>query len=174
MSEDSLDEINQIMNDIEKLQSKSPAQPEPTPAPAPETTVSLNDFQASGGGDGGSMEETLGDLGEEDTGSGGLLSGAAPESEPATAAEEEYPTAPKVVSISNRTQEKPSMSHSSGGPGVLSMTLKGDMELELNYESGEQSVSLKFDDGTFVVQLADGTEFRVPMKKSTSGARRTG
>ncbi|MCM0606445.1 MAG: hypothetical protein KA715_10175 [Xanthomonadaceae bacterium] len=183
MSEDSLDEINQIMNDIEKLQSKAPAEPEADPAPAlePAEAVSLNEFQASGGGEGGSMEETLGDLGEEETGSVGLLSAAPVDTEQKTepvvteeVQEEEYPSTPKVVPISNRSQEKSKMSQSSGGPGLLSMTLKGDMELELNYESGEQSVSLKFDEGTFVVQLVDGTEFRVPMKKSQSGARRTG
>lgn len=169
MSEDSLDEINQIMNDIEKLQSKATvaATPEVAPEPAPAPTAELNEFQAGGGGDGGSMEETLGDLGEEQPGTGGLLSAGGPEPEPEQVA--------PVVPISNRSVEKPKMSHSngSGGPGVLSMTLKGDMELELNYESGEQSVSLKFDDGTFVVQLADGTEFRVPMKKAASGSRRT-
>lgn len=189
MSDDSLDEINQIMNDIEKLQSKGDASAKAEvaqdTAPAPESTVSLSEFSA-GGGDGGSMEETLGDLEEEHPTTGGGLLSAAPhpeETHPETL-EEEYSKAEEasastqvsapVVPISTyKPAERPKMSNTSNGPGTLSMTLRGDMQLELNYESGEQAVSLKFDDGTFIVQLADGTEFRVPMKPAKS-IRRTG
>jgi len=53
------------------------------------------------------------------------------------------------------------------------MTLRGDMSLELSYESGDQAVSLKFEDGMFIVSLADGTEFKVPMKAASTSGRKT-
>lgn len=158
MTSDSLDEINQIMNDIESLQknSASESSTQETSLPAEATPEpDMSDFQSGGGEGGSSMEETLGDLGEEQPGTGGLLS---------------VPPA-EVVSFPHRSEKKTMSDSHSGGPGTLSMTLRGDMQLELNYESGEQSVSLKFEGGMFVVELADGTEFRVPMKSSKAGTK---
>lgn len=178
MSEDSLDEINQIMNDIEKLQSKPTAEAEP--ASAPESTISMSDFGGGGSGEGGgSMEDTLGGL-QEEASTGGLLSSQEPKVEEAEAVipaaedvQEEAVAEAAVVPIT-KTVERPKMSkisNGAGAPGTLSMTLKGDMELELNYEAGEQSVALRFEDGFFIVQLADGTEFRVPMKNASASRK---
>lgn len=58
------------------------------------------------------------------------------------------------------------------GNGRLSMALQGTMELELAYESDGESVNLFFEEGFLVVELSNGTEFRVPLTAESKGSRR--
>ncbi|MBC7690327.1 MAG: hypothetical protein H7222_01035 [Methylotenera sp.] len=53
-----------------------------------------------------------------------------------------------------------------GSPeGALTMSLKGNMTLTLNYECAGQSVTVSFGEQFLKVQLADGTEFKIPVGK---------
>lgn len=49
--------------------------------------------------------------------------------------------------------------------GCLTMTLTGNMNLKLKYEYGGQEVTVGFNDQFLIVQMADGTEFKVPVGK---------
>lgn len=50
--------------------------------------------------------------------------------------------------------------------GVLTMRLTGNMTLKLSYECGDQEVSVGFYDNCLKVNLADGTEFKIPIRKA--------
>lgn len=52
------------------------------------------------------------------------------------------------------------------GEGCLTMTLQGNMTLKLNYECDGQEVTVGFSDGCLQVQLADGTEFKIPVART--------
>lgn len=54
---------------------------------------------------------------------------------------------------------------------TLSMTLQGSMTLRLKYEFAGQEVSVGFSDDFFRIELADGTEFKIPVGKQ-KGLRR--
>lgn len=49
--------------------------------------------------------------------------------------------------------------------GCLSMTLTGNMTLQLKYECDSQMATISFKQGALVVLLKDGTEFKIPMNK---------
>ncbi len=46
---------------------------------------------------------------------------------------------------------------------ALSMTLSGQMKLNLKYAFSGQEVTIRFEDGALKVELSDGTEFKVPV-----------
>jgi len=50
------------------------------------------------------------------------------------------------------------------GDGCLSMTVTGNMTLKLKYDFNGQEVTIGFDDQALKVQLADGTEFKIPVR----------
>jgi hypothetical protein len=56
-----------------------------------------------------------------------------------------------------------------GTDGMLTMTLRGNMTLKLQYEMDGQCVSVGFSDQALRVELADGTEFKIPMRSSRGG-----
>jgi hypothetical protein len=58
--------------------------------------------------------------------------------------------------------------------GTLSMTLNGNMTLKLKYATGDQEVSIGFGGGALTVKLADGTEFKIPVRKTQRNLRRVG
>jgi hypothetical protein len=76
--------------------------------------------------------------------------------------------APVMSNVSKIPSQTSGGNGSSGEDASLSMTLTGSMKLKLNYEFGTQSVTISFGDDGFKVQLADGTEFKIP-----TGAART-
>ena len=51
------------------------------------------------------------------------------------------------------------------------MTLRGNMTLKLQYELEGQVVSIGFTDQALRVQLADGTEFKIPMRGRSANRR---
>lgn len=57
-------------------------------------------------------------------------------------------------------------SDSSQGGGTLSMTLTGNMTLVLKYDYEGQEVSIGFRDQALELKLSDGTEFKIPVRKS--------
>jgi hypothetical protein len=55
--------------------------------------------------------------------------------------------------------------------GALSMVLTGNMTLNLKYEFGGQDVVVQFKDQFLIIQLVDGTEFKIPVgNKKTRAA----
>ena len=51
--------------------------------------------------------------------------------------------------------------------GSLTMTLKGNMTLKLNYECAGQSVTVSFSEDALKIQMADGAEFKIPVHKNS-------
>lgn len=49
--------------------------------------------------------------------------------------------------------------------GTLTMTLTGNMKLNLRYECDGNEVSVGFEDGFLKIEMAGGTELKVPVKK---------
>ncbi|MBI3534631.1 MAG: hypothetical protein HY072_03990 [Deltaproteobacteria bacterium] len=52
--------------------------------------------------------------------------------------------------------------------GSLQLTLQGKITLHLKYEYLDQTVTLHFSDQSLNVQLADGTEFKIPVHKPSA------
>jgi hypothetical protein len=78
-------------------------------------------------------------------------------------------------SLENIEQEHAMRDHDDagkGGDGALTMTLRGNMTLRLQYEIEGQTVTIGFADHALKVQLADGTEFKIPMR-NRAPVRRT-
>lgn len=50
--------------------------------------------------------------------------------------------------------------------GSVAVTLSGNMTLKLSYEFEGQEVSISFDDGALQVELSDGTEFKIPVRRN--------
>jgi len=50
---------------------------------------------------------------------------------------------------------------------ILGMTVQGKMTIQLNYEDALQ-VTVGFHDDSVLIQLSDGTEFKIPTKRNTS------
>ncbi|MCM2279526.1 MAG: hypothetical protein NDJ89_15730 [Oligoflexia bacterium] len=186
---DATAELDQIMNEIEELQQEMTSPKAQAAAPpseeSPETSAVeedlLSEFRASGGQDAG-MEETLGDLKDESGTGGGLLDQETPEASAAEEAPEESLEEPVEEPIEEPVEEvqplrsKPMTIHPSAcaspekdestEEGTLTMTLTGNMTLRLKYEFEGQEVTVGFQDGSLRVQLADGTEFKVPVGRA--------
>ena len=56
--------------------------------------------------------------------------------------------------------------------GTLTMTLKGNMTLKLQYDCEGQMVTVGFADGALKIALADGTEFKIPVGRGKAPLRR--
>jgi hypothetical protein len=190
------DEIAKIMSEIDTLQSsmaEAPAAAQPVPTEAHDEPlaveavaeadpgITMQDFR--GGSDEPSMEETLGSEIEEPA-AGGLLAEAtvpateasAPVEAPApvegearvpVAAKQEEATVtefkPKAVPVAEPEPRGESQS------GTLTLSLTGSMNLRLRYECEGQEVTIGFVDGALRVELADGTEFKVPVRRKGAG-----
>ena len=220
-SSDSLDEIDQIMNEIEELQqSMATAQAQPAPSgnssASPldsETKVAqtavlqsapevANDAMAefSSGRTETSLEDALGDL-KDDEPAGPNLIDKAIEAE-ATAIEASAvgevanagangteqnidETISEIIDESvdesiDETIEEPLQMHeltkrrASGNSNpsaatqvpTLNVQLSGDMKLKLIYEFEGQDVIVSFSDGALKVELSDGTEFKIPVRRN--------
>lgn len=169
------DEIDKIMNEIEELQREMS---EVTPQANP-PKLQVVPTEAGGNGsedhfmeefhstdDAPSMEETLGDLKEEESSGSSLLDQVGSTEEVQDIEEKgEVMSAPVNGHDYDTVEETPS----SGKPGSLSMTLTGSMTLTLKYEYEGEEVVVGFTDHALKVQLSDGTEFKIPVRKKTKG-----
>lgn len=173
------DEIEEIMSEIESLQQEMADAPTPKTPPAKlkavpsvakevepagdeggqDSDMGLEDFHGSG--DEPSMEETLGAMKDEEPAEGSLLD-VAMEEEPHFEEEEEAP-------IEAAFEVPMAKEKSPANEGSLTLSLSGSMTLKLKYEFEGQEVIVGFKDQFLQVTLADGTEFKVPVGRKTSG-----
>jgi hypothetical protein len=54
-----------------------------------------------------------------------------------------------------------------GNSSTVSLKLTGDMVLRLSYEFEGQDVRIGFSDGALRVELSDGTEFKIPVRRNS-------
>ena len=174
MAEDRQQEIDEIMNEIQSLQAgmaavsapqageaqapapvASAAQPEVKPMAMTQASAptELADFHASGSD--APMEDTLADVKDE--------------SEHLVAAMDE--TDHEEITMSQDLENDDSTETDGSEDGSLTLSLKGRMTLKLKYECDGQEIVVGFSDGCLKVQLADGTEFKVPVSRQKKTAR---
>lgn len=55
--------------------------------------------------------------------------------------------------------------NTTGSDGNLSMTIQGNITLKLGHESGDEEIVLSFQEDSILIQLTDGTEFKIPARK---------
>jgi hypothetical protein len=149
-------------------------------------TDPLEEFRAgAGAGDSdGGLEDTLGDLKGEETNGKSVFDDEELESEPEVLTMKEAPETSKetreAIARASREVEE-AFENEDGmhehdesgksGDGALTMTLRGNMTLKLQYETEGQVVSIGFADHALRVQLADGTEFKIPMRARVANRR---
>lgn len=152
-----------------------------------EAVTGMEEFHASS--DDVSMEETLGELKEEAPASGkSLLDEIAPEvavveesvtEEPVAVAEAQDVVHEIEREIAQELAQEVSVQEVPEGDvmaadnskeyetgGSLSMTLTGSMSLKLRYEYEGEEVTIGFSDHSLMVQMTDGTEFKIPVNRS--------
>ena len=158
----------------------------------------LGEIQAgAGGGSDGGLEDTLGEMkGDEGNGNGLLDQAIQADVEPKghfvepkahfdepkahydevteMDAEETEEEAATDTDTDSNEENMANNNDNDGNPGTLSIQLKGNMTLKLNYEFEGQDVTIGFSEGALRVQLADGTEFKVPMGKKKVPLKRVG
>lgn len=143
-------------------------------------TDELQEFR--GASDEPSMEETLGDLKDEEPSDSSLLNEVSAPTVEKDEIEESVAEIEDIDDIEAEDIEESvetetfDSSEMTGGSAVresdtkekghLSMTMTGDMTLELNYEYDGQTVVVGFSDHYLKVQLADGTEFKIPVSRN--------
>ena len=145
------DDIENIVGEIQELRQGMAQVPKlkvvETEAPV------LEEFRGSAGDV--SMEETLGELKQD------------PKS--TLFANEEEVMNEETEDTHGENNDESEMHDESGmdsdSEGSLTMVLTGTMRLRLKYQAGDQTVSIGFADNSLKVELADGTEFRIPMKR---------
>ncbi|OFZ78936.1 MAG: hypothetical protein A2603_14640 [Bdellovibrionales bacterium RIFOXYD1_FULL_55_31] len=202
---DTQDEIDKIMSEIEDLQKElasADSAPAGTSAADEPHEPDLKVIEGGEGGESGesedepsadamgefhasegdvSMEETLGDLKEEEPSTGNSLLDQIG-TEQATAAEEsetnmsldnvESDNAGDFSSdleteeeVEQRPVRTSAPSRAGASEGALTMTLTGNMTLSLKYDFEGEEVIVGFTDHTLKVQLSDGTEFKIPVRR---------
>lgn len=80
--------------------------------------------------------------------------------------DETAPKAAPVTTMAGLDDDQPKIETIPGGSaqeGALTMTLQGSMKLKLNYDFDGQTVAIWFSDGCLKVELANGTEFKIPV-----------
>jgi len=77
--------------------------------------------------------------------------------------------APQAPAAPAPTVSMPSMiaPPASGGGGAVAITLAGNMTLQLSYEYEGQAVTIGFVDGALRLEMTDGTEFKIPVRRSS-------
>jgi hypothetical protein len=138
-------DVAKMMKELDELEKEiegSPAQESASPKALDIGTGSNDDdFWGKGTGEAGdSMEDTLAAVKPEHSGN-------------------------SVFDQAQETaeEEKPMAKQTKTGSGELTLRLSGDMTLNLEYSTGGQFVMVSFADGFLKIELADGTEFKVPM-----------
>ncbi len=158
-----IDALKHEMNDTSALEAEVQAMV----AALPEAKASTVDSQATADAlfgsepqPGASLEETLSSLPTEEPSPDSQLAVAT--AAPFEASEPSPAT--NVTPMFNRPATTPAPSTGASPEGTLTMTLAGNMRLKLRFESGAQDVTVSFDNDAFSVTLADGSEFRVPVR----------
>lgn len=137
-SDSTLEELDQIMNEIEELQEEMDTE-----------TRSLKEVDWAG------MEETLSHLEDEPSSGHSLFDQMTQEPEKEN---------PEVIDMK---EMQSTYSTEKETDGSLTMTLTGNMTLKLKYAYGGHEVVVGFNEQFLVVQMADGTEFKVPVGRPT-------
>jgi hypothetical protein len=185
MSQD--EELDQLVSDIEELREAMSAAPRKKTSrkPMPEARAegmtepgSVSDFHASA--DEPSMEETLGELKEDDSAPRGrsLLDNGDGEGETGAGEDEEardgamasydaddedvYEDAEGGQTMTGSKERE--MAGGAADEGSLTMSIRGNMTLKLKYECDGCEVMVGVQGNALVVQLADGTEFKIPVR----------
>lgn len=188
--EETSDDIDQIINEIDQLEAELNAQskegdfePSPPPSPRPQLKAVeshptqesevLSEFRAGAtttAGEG--LEDTLANLKDDEESSGnGLLDQAVnsseddPESEEEDDVEEFEPQEELDIQDEISDAHEKWESSEDTSDGALSMTLTGKMKLKLRYNFQGQDIMVSFTDHALKVELADGTEFKIPLGK---------
>jgi hypothetical protein len=177
MAGDNEQQIDEIMNELEELKKEVTGTGTDVSAADADLEKELEGFRSAGGE--ASMEDTLSDIKEEAPPSGkSLLDADVAETE--TVAEESKEESKDDYDADELEQELEKelaeqeeakvipyrSNNQSSEDGALTLTLKGDINLKLRYESGGQDVSVSFSDGFLHVELADGSEFKIPVGSS--------
>jgi len=188
IQDDTQDEIDKIMSEIETLQKELGAvesttdsivagKAEPTVTepevlsasaeiqeqaqaePTPQASDEMAEFRG-GGGDAG-LEETLGTLEEEPSKNPSILDEVISEQVvEEVAQEEDHKGASMPVQDIENSPESGKEEN-----GSLSMTLTGNMTLKLKYAYEGEEISIGFIDQALIVELSDGTEFKIPVRR---------
>ncbi len=129
----------------------------------------LDEFRGSS--DDASMEETVGDL-EADTASDTLIDPVESKEEPSTSSSSAKRTnldfeEPKPPHQRNSPAPRQSSRSqiASNADGSLKLSLTGQMQLQIAYEQNGSEITINFENDCLHVQLTDGTEFKIPLKK---------
>ncbi|OFZ18956.1 MAG: hypothetical protein A2X94_13485 [Bdellovibrionales bacterium GWB1_55_8] len=176
---DTQDEIEKIMGEIEKLQEVMNETPEAptaeTVAEAEAETEPMAEFHSEESDV--SMEETLADLHEEEEPTSGGMLASIGTGETAPVEEEAYQEedtqqeeAPVPVRLAYERPEPQAMPAATSKPmdgGALSLRLTGSMTLTLQYDYEGEQVTVGFSDNMLKVQLSDGTEFKIPVRRDS-------
>jgi hypothetical protein len=189
---DIINQLDKLQKEIETTEpkEKSPQRPELKVVSSTAILVGgeqenisdeLSDFR-SNSSDSASLEDTLSQLEQEEPAKDSLLAQVANAAEEMPAEESDFGEeldqsvhhfdevvneASDEVAEENLDQEvdKEIMANKDTVPGVVTMTLSGDMTLKLRYEFEGQEVSVGFEDHCLKVQLTDGTEFKIPVSR---------
>jgi hypothetical protein len=178
--DETLAEIDQIMNEIEELQqdmdaAEAPVAKKAAPKPhlksvplEPTTQVATPPAEAptdaeddmaefrSGDADSPSMEETLGDLKDDEPSGPNLIDQAIEQNSDSVDSLEDE----SMNDAGNITETE------TASDATVSIALSGSMTLKLSYDFAGQEVTIGFVDGALRVELSDGTEFKIPMNRS--------
>ncbi len=148
---DKEDDIDKIMNDIESMQAElgavSKAKPEPI-APQKSIIPEVHDMVSSQESHESHESDLTEKVEEQDILKEFEQSGDPVHFEPVAAEVEE-------MSDMDNTHEESS----------LSMSIQGHLTLNLNYGHTGQFISLEFTSEMIRIQLADGTEFKIPNRQ---------
>ena len=159
------DEINQLLGEIQDLRQEMAQIPRPAPKTEPTEVANdvegFADFRGTSGD--ASMEDTLTEL-KTDPNQEFIGSSAVNETEEEVMDEAHEDSQSESNEDTNEMHEDIGMDQES--EGSLTMVLTGNMRLRLKYQAGEQTVSIGFADNALKVELGDGTEFRIPMKRN--------
>jgi hypothetical protein len=160
-SEDSSEESSfseEDLTDLEELSAEFKDDSE-------ENLDELQDFR--GGSDEVPMEEMLGEIEEEVDPNGRSLIDASLGKSEGNYDEKTPPL--KVVEShhSNDSEESRPSSRSSvsSEPGTLSLSVSGEMTLKLCYEQDGNHVTVHMKEDAMCIELSDGTEFKVPLRR---------
>jgi|GEM_PF-2804615 len=170
-------EIDKIMSEIEELQhemnraDEAAAKPKKLRsvgrAPTSDHDNILKEFQSSAGDHEPSMDEMLGDLKDEASGPS-LLDSVDSVEEDRKAFEKESEM--EMAAHGHVNDEITHDSDSADSQGSMTLSMSGSMTLRLNYEIEGQVVTIGFMDQILTVELADGTEFKIPLRRSSKAA----
>lgn len=147
-------QMDEIMEELEQLEKEIDGQ---DGSHADLKVVSEEDEMEGfrGSSSDASMEETLGHLKDEEEGTDNSIFNQ-------TEIED------SVVAHTASTGEKEMSKKSQSGNDELKMTLSGQMKLVLQMQSDGHEVSISFDSGTLIVEMSDGSEFRIPVNRTSS------